>query len=191
MANSLSEGFARITYTGLSGIHHQMLPVNFSGTPVAGVEPTFTTKIAGTVAAETAISDWLDVFRAAFNTATLFGLVEIYAVNPTTEERTFIYGFDASRAGSSGDPSVQYSMGTMTFKTIGGGLLKIVAMEPVLGVNTKLYPPFFLGGILDDIQAFVVDGDSFIIGRDDDYSFAPISWTTKTSDALRKRVGLS
>jgi len=191
MANSLSEGFARITYTGLSGIHHQMLPVNFSGTPVAGTEPTFTTKSAGTVAAEAAIGDWLDVYRAAFNTATLFGLVEIYAVNPTTEERTFIYGFDASRAGASADPSIRYSMGTMTFKTIGGGLLKIVTMEAVLGVNTKIYPPFVAAGILDNIQAFVVDNDSFIIGRDDDYAFSPLSWTSKTSDALRKRVGLS
>lgn len=191
MANSLSEGFARITYNGATGAHHAIVPINFAGTPVPGVAPSLTTKGATSVGAEVGIGEFLDVYRANFYSTTLFGLVEIYAVDPDTEERTFIYGFDASRAGSSGGVPVVLGMATTTFKTVGGGVLKIVMMESVSPVNTKFYPPFDEETPIGALVEYVVSDASIVIGRDDEVAFAPISFTSKTSDALRKRAGLA
>lgn len=190
MANSLSEGFARMTYVGDTGVHHLMLPVNYDGTPTAGVEPSLTTKGATSVAAEVGFGEFLDAIEEIHNDSTLYGLVEFYSVNPTTEERTFIYAYNAARTGVTASPTVDLSMLTSTFKTIGGGLLKIVLLDTVLPVNTKFRPPYVGGGSLEQLANYIVSADSIAIGRDDTYAFSPISTSTKTSDALRKRAGL-
>jgi len=190
MANSLSEGFIRQTYIGLSGVHHAVFPINFDGTPVAGVEPSFTQKDGGTIAAEAGYAALLSVYLDMFDGDTLFGLVEVYAVDADTEERTFIYGWDANTLGTNANPSRALSMDTLTFKTIGGGVLRVTAMEGIYNANTKLRPPFVDGEPVDALADYVISDDSILIGRDNTYAFAPISLTVKTSDALRKRMGL-
>lgn len=191
MANSLAEGFVRITYSNPWGSHHQILPVNFVGTPTAGVMPSFTTKDDGTVTMLDGMADYLAEFRKWFNDDTVIGLVEAYAVNPTTEERTFIWGYDAGLFGADGGANVQYGMCTLSFKTIAGGVLKLVFMESVKPVNTKVFAPFTVDSVQEDMAAFITGDESFIIGRDNAYAFAAIAQTVKTSDALRKRAGLA
>lgn len=191
MANSLSEGFIRGTYTGASGIHHFILPINFDGTPTPGTEPLLTKKGAGTILAEAGLQAFLDVYGTLFNDDTQFGLAEAYTVDPDTEERGFVWGWDMDFLGLSSQPNVPLGMATMTFKTIVGGLLKVVAMEGAATVNTKEFSPFPSGSNLTDLSDYVTGTDSIVIGRDNAYAFASISFTVKTSDALRKRVGLS
>lgn len=190
MANSLAEGFVRITYTGTNAPHHAIIPVNYAGTPVAGTMPDVTTKGGGTATVVDAIADFMAVYKAFFNGVTQFGLAEAYTVDPDTEERTFIWGWNIGDTGSSGVGRVPLSMGTLTFKTIAGGVLKLVFMEGVSNVNQKLFPPFELASAMDNMAEFITSDDSFIIGRDNAYAFAPISFTTKTSDALRKQEGI-
>lgn len=100
MANSLSEGFIRQTYTGTDAPHHAMFPINFEGTPTPGESPLLTNKGGDSVDFITGYSEWLDFYRGFFNASTLFGLAEVYAVNPTTEERTFLFGLDMGETGS-------------------------------------------------------------------------------------------
>lgn len=187
MGNSLSEGFARTTYTGVSGIHHMITPVNYDGSPVSGVEPTLTKKDLTTVSATTGMNDFLNEFAKFFNGSTNFGLVEFYKVDPDTEERTFIWGFNANLNGSHASPPVTWEMFTMSFKTIFGGSLKIVGMEASFSVNVYDTPPFTVGTPIADLAAYITSDDSIVIGRDNSYAFAPISFKTKTSDVLRKR----
>lgn len=190
MANSLGEGFVRLTYTGSSGIHHAVIPVNFEGTPVAGVEPTFTQKGAGTIEAEQAVADLMAVVTPFYDDTTLFGLAEVYSVNPATEERTFIYGWNVGLTGDGTLVEVPLTMATMSFKTVAGGVYKFVMMEQGFGANQKRYPPFDDSPAREALAAYIVGSTSWIVGRDNTYPFAPLSFTVKTSDALRKRVGL-
>lgn len=191
MSNSLAEGFVRVTYSGPNGPHHQILPVNYAGTPTPGVMPDFTTKDAATISMSTGMASYLAEFRKWFNDDTLIGLVEAYTVDPDTEERTFIWGYDAGLLGADGGANVALSMCTLSFKTIAGGLLKIVFMESVKPVNTKIFPPYTVDSVQADMTAYITSDDSFIIGRDNAYAFASISQTVKTSDALRKRANLA
>ena len=190
MANSLSEGFARVTYSGLNPPHHAMLPINFDGTPTPGVEPSLTQKDGTNIAASVGILAYLDVFQAMFNNDTLFGLVELYQVDPDTEERTFIYGFDAGVTGSSGAENVEFAALTLSFKTVFGGVLKVVAMEGVSVPNFKITAPFPSGSNLKAWSDYVVSDDSIIIGRDNAVPFAPIAASCKYNDALRAKAGL-
>lgn len=190
MANSLSEGFIRLTYSGPSGIHHAMYPVNYSGTPTPGVEPTLVQKDTTTVGAIAGFADFIAAFGILFNDDTLFGLAEAYTVDPDTEERQYIFGWDVNDNGSNASANVPLGMTTLTYKTTTGGVLKIVAMEPVFAVNQKIFPPYLVDSAQDVLTQYITGDNSIIVGRDDEYAFAPISLTSKTSDALRERVGL-
>jgi hypothetical protein len=188
--HSLAEGFVRQTYIGANGVHHAMFPINFDSTPTPGTNPNVTTKGGDIIALQGAYADFLDAYRAAFHTDVLFGLAEAYAVDPDTDERTFIYGWDAGALGSSASPTVEFGMATLTLKTIAGGILRIVQMEGITPVNIKLRPPFIADTGVDLLTDYLTSDDGIIIGRDDAYPFGAISLTCKTSDALRKRAGL-
>lgn len=190
MANSLSEGFVRTTYTGITTVHHAIIPVNFDGTLTPGVQPSVTRKDATTVAIETGFQEFLDAFGEGFNDDTLFGLCEAYSVDPDTEERQFIYGWNANFTGTNASPNIALAMATSTFKTILGGILRIVQMEGVTVVNIKQRPPYFVTSPQEVIASYITSDDSIVIGRDNNYAFSPISFTTKTSDALRNAAGL-
>lgn len=190
MDTRLSEGFIRQTYKGDSGVHHSIFPINFSGTPTPGTEPILSQKDGTTVSAITGYADFLSHWLKAFDADTLFGLAEAYAVDPETGEGTFIFGWDVADNGAAAGSSVTLAQATFTYKTIGGGLVKLVAMEGIFGVNQKLVAPFAVDSVAAELAAYMSSGDAIIIGRDNTYAFAPISLTVKTSDALRKRVGL-
>lgn len=190
MTNSLSEGFIRQTYAWGNSVHHAIFPINFAGTPTPGSSPTLTTKSGGTVSFEDGLADLLAVYKRFFNATTIFGLAEIYAVNPTTQERTFIYGLNAALTGSDPSANVHLGMATMSFKTIAGGLLKMTFMEGVLPVNTAGRPPWVVDSREDAITDYLCGDDGIVVGRDDSYPFSSIAIHIKTSDALRKREGL-
>lgn len=187
MANSLSEGFVRLTYSNPYGVHHAMFPVNYDGTPTPGTEPTVTLKDATTEGLVTAFAAFMVLYKVMFDSDVLFGLAEAYAVDAETEERTFLYGWNVGIAGTSAGSITRDNMVTLTFKTVGGGVLKVVMMETNLTTGLTYRPPFAVDSPWEDLASFIVSGESFLIGRDNTYPFAPISLKSKESDALRAR----
>lgn len=188
--NSLSEGFVRITYSGATIPHHAIIPINFAGTPTPGVEPTLSTRSGGTKTVTAGVSEYVTELAKSFGDETIFGLAECYLVDFDDEERHFIYAWTVALNGSSVNGNVPLAMYTMTFKTIQGGILRVVAMESTLTVNQVVDPPFSSFTFLADLSTYVVSDDSIVIGRDNAYAFAPIRVKSKTSDALRKAGGL-
>ena len=187
MANSIAPGFARVTYTGVTTFHHAMFPINITADPVQGVEPTLIQRDATEIPAVTGIGDFMEVYRGLFDTDVLFGLCEIYAVEPDTGERTFLYAFDLGAAGTNVLPPVEFGQGTLTFKTTKGGTMRITVMESVFPVNQKLRAPYTGHADLIAFSNFVTGNQCVVWGRDNAYAFAPISITVKTSDVLLAR----
>lgn len=187
MANSLAEGFLRLTYSNPFSVHHAIFPVNYAGTPVPGTEPTLTLKDSTTQGAIAAFAEFTALYKVMLDSDVQLGLVEAYAVDADTEERTFLYGWNAALVGTASGSLQKGVMNTLTFKTIGGGVLKIVIMEGNFLSGVTLRPPYTVDSEWANLAAFICSGDSFIIGRDNTYPFAPISIKTKESDALRKR----
>lgn len=185
MANSLSEGFFRVTLQNEFGVHHVQHTINFVGEPVQGELPTLTQKDGTSIAADAGIVAFLTEYAKFYSDDTDFGLVEIYKVNADTEERSFIYGWNVDMTGSAVTSNVKWGMLTMTFKTTKGGILRVVMMEGVTAINQNVFPPYTVDTPPADLTAYLISGDSVIVGRDDAYIFGAISHKSKTSDALR------
>jgi len=190
MDTALSPGFARITYTGVTGIHHSMIPVNLQTGWVAGTEPNLIKKDATPDLAGTLISDYVDVWRGLLLTSQNIGLCEVYAVNSVTGEGTFVWGFDLARAGALVGTAAPYRLMLMTWKLTNGRTGRTYILENSYAVDGVAYPPYGVGSPEEDLAAYLCGDDSIFYGRGNAYPFAPISYHTKTFDPLRSRAGL-
>lgn len=190
MDTSLSPGFARITYTGITGVHHAIIPVNVPSTAVGGVEPELTKKDATTQLAGDAITDFVNLWKAVLSTTQHIGLCEVYKVNPTTGEGTFLWGFDLDTNGSNSGAAEEFRSTVITFKLTNGRIARLTWLDNSYPVDEKVYPPFSAASPEDVFADYLVSGDSIYYGRGNAYPFAPISLTTKTFDPLRTRAGL-
>jgi len=188
MANSQSEGFVRFTYVSTQGVHHGEININFSGVPDQGTEPTLVKKDTTTASATTALAGFFDEYVKFFDEDTNFGNVEIYAVNPDTEERSFIWSYNLNMQGAAVSSNVPLGMLTMTWRTGKGGILRVVMMEGVTIVNQNLAPPYIVDTPFSDLDLYMRSGDAVAIGRDDAYAFSAMSAKSKTSDVLRSKA---
>jgi hypothetical protein len=186
-ANSQSEGYARFTYVSTQGVHHGEININFSGIPEQGAEPTLVKRDTTTAAATAALAGFFDEYVKFFDDDTNFGNVEIYAVDPETEERSFIWSYNLNMQGAAVTSNVALGMLTMTWRTGKGGILRVVMMEGVAAVNQNLAPPYITDTPFSDLDIYVRGDDAVLIGRDDAYAFSAMSAKSKTSDVLRKK----
>lgn len=190
MDTALSPAFARWTYTGTTGIHHGIVPVNIEDGWVAGTEPNLLSKDGGSVGFEDGMTGFIDAWKNLASTAQNIGLAEIYAVDPATGEGTFVYGFDLSTAGLSAGGSLA-KMGTqITFKLVNGRTYRALWMENGVAQDTQQYPPFAPASPQQLFAAYAVSAASIIYGRGNAYPFAPMRLLSKEYDVLRKRAGL-
>jgi len=190
MDKTLAPGFFRTTYTGVGGIHHALVPVNLDPASVAGLEPDLIPKSGTPVGAVAAISSYINAWGGLLANTQNIGLVEIYKVNASTGEGTFLYGFDYGGAGAGSAPAIPLAMLTFTFKLVNGKVFRATVMEGIIAVNEKVFPPYSSPSAPHTFQEYVCGDDSVVYGRGNSYPFAPISITTKTSDSLRTREGL-
>lgn len=186
MDRSLSPGFVRLTQVGGTIPHHQILPIKPASPMVSGVEPELLKRDGTSVGAVGAIASYLAVWVALFNAEMGWGLCEVYSVDATTGEGTFIFAWNSGFVGTAVGATVDASIAIFSLKTTAGNILRLTAMESVLAVNGVLRPPFVADSAQDELSDFLVSDENFIVGRDGNYPFVPISIKTKTSDALLK-----
>lgn len=191
LSSHLAPGFIRLTYSGLFLPHHAILPINFASTPAQGVEPDLLTTDGSTKPFITALSEFLGAFAPSFNSDTNFGLADIYAVNPDTGIRTFIFTTDAGSVGLDGvNSNVNSSEGVWVFKSTVGRPIKVYAMEGTYAPdarNVGVVPP----GPRQTLIDYVLSGDNIIYGRENAYPLAFQTFTSKINDVLRRRQGFS
>lgn len=190
MDTSLAPGFARWTYGGIGGIHHGIVPVNLETGWVAGEEPNLITKDGSSVTATEGVTGYIDAWKNLASHEQNIGLAEVYAVNPTTGEGTFVWGFDLATAGVHASPSRAKGGLQITFKLINGRTYRSLTMEGPWAFDESLTPPFDPVSPQGLFAAYAVSAASIIYGRGNAYPFAPLRSLTKEYDALRTRSGL-
>lgn len=190
MDTSLAPAFVRITYDGLTGPHHSIVPVNIDPSAVSGVEPNIIPKSGTPVSAETAITGYVDIWKLMLMTGQNIGLCEIYKVDAVTGEGTFLWGFDLATTGNISGAGEAYRGVSLTWKLINGRTGRTVVLENNYPVDQEVLPPYTALSPERLLSDYMISGDSIFYGRGNAYPFAPIRLVTKSYDALRTRAGL-
>lgn len=184
--NDISPGFVIITYSLALRIHKMTLPVrpvtpdplitgnlleNNSGTPVS---------LGGSVDALIAI------IKGFFNTGAEFVSAELWSKPTPADNPLFIESYAIGVVGTSPTATQTDGQAVLTHRTTGGGLHRLYLMESSFVANTRETAPF-VSGALNTLSQYMRGNAGWITGRDNARLSAPIAFTTKVNDALRKR----
>lgn len=191
LSSRLAPGFMRVRYSGSTQPHTQVIPINFAGTPVPGVDPTLLTTSGSEVLFTVGVLDYVDnVLAEQFASTTNFGFADVYAVDPVTGIRTFIYTTSIGEVGTNVAANVPLSEGVFVFKTTVGKPLKVYVMEAVYAPGARN-----IGSVPADARQIMLDyilgPTNLFYGRDDAWPLAFQTFTSKTNDTLRRRSGFS
>lgn len=190
--NSLSPGFVKIRYARGAVSHTQTLPVIPALTPVVDEPPTFLTKGGGSVGMSAAIDGFMAVFKPLFFSDVDFASAEFWSQPTPTDDPIWIYNYPIALSGTGTGSSAIAGQGTLTLRTSGGGIAKLMAMECITSLLTVPVSSFpFPVGSIATLAAYMTHlTNAWIVGRDGYFPAVPIKFTTKTNDALRRKIYL-
>lgn len=191
LSSHLAPGFIRATYSGVFLPHHMIIPINFASTPAQGVAPDLLTSSGGTIGWQTGLAALIAALAPSFGVETKFGLADIYAVDPITGIRTFIYTEDVAQTGSDAiNPNINSGEGIFVFKSTVGKPIKIYVMEGTYEPNARnvgVVP----AGPRQDLIDYILSIDNIVYGQTNAYPLAFQTFTSKINDVLRRRQGFT
>lgn len=186
--NSLYPAFAILYYTFSNLTHKMTIPLSAPQSWVVGEDPELVLKngVAGQFSAsmDTLVGHLRDVHGAT----TEFNRAEFWGYPDSESDPVWVYSHPLALAGTAASGGTQSAQFTITFRTAGGGIYRLVQMEQstVFPVNIRNSVPIG-NGPLDDIVDYAVSPTSCIRGRDGEALVVGINYTSKTNDAIRKR----
>lgn len=184
---TLSPGYARVSYSGVTSPHHFIVPLVFSGVVTPGTLPDVFTKSSGAVDANTGLVALIGAVKPMFAETTTFGLYEIHAVTDDEEAiDSFVCAGDLNTAGTNVLDAVPFSRLSFNYKTQYGHPLHPIFMESVYVPNQVLRPPI-ADAALTGFNDYMTGNDCIWHGRDGAFAYGLISIKTKTDDVLRRR----
>lgn len=191
LSSKLAPGFIRMAYEGTRNPHHQIIKIKFSGTPVPGEDPLLETSSGSTVNFAAAIAQYqLAAWGTNMADAVRSGGSDIYAVDPVTGVRTFIYTVGSGLDGSNVNPTIPFTQACWVFKTTAGKPLKVYLMESVYDADQRN-----VGSVPADARQDMIDyilsDDNIFYGQTDAWPLAFQTFTTKINDVLRRNGGFT
>lgn len=184
--NSLAPGFVKIKY-GTAGNQSTMtLPVK----PVSPQPGTFANQVDtadGTPATlSVIIDDFVALIVPFFGTDVSFGSAELWSKPLPESDPVFVEAINLDTNGTNAGTTDRTLQAVMTHRSSNGGLHRLYLIGIVGEPDVRDLAPFDsnAGQALSD---YLISGSSFIFARDNGRLFAPIAFTTKTNDTLRKK----
>lgn len=191
LSSHLAPGFIRMTYSGLVLPHHMVIPIQFAGLVTPGVTPTIGSSGGTDASWKVALSLFVSTALApCYHTGTKFGLADIYKVDATTGERTFIDTYNVSDEGTATPVNVNAQEGVFVFKSSVGKPIKVYLMESIFSVGSRNIGSVPADGRADVVE-YILSDDNIFYGRTDAWPLAFQTFTSKTNDVLRRRQGFS
>lgn len=184
--NDLSPGFVILFYQVGTRQHRMVLPVK----PIAPVPGTIGNELeqkdGDPQSFVTAITAFFLLIKGFYNTGADFIRAELWS-KPTPESNPiFVEVHEITDNGTSATATQVDGQAVLTHRTAAGGIHRLYLMESTFPANTREAAPFASGG-LNSLSNYLTGDDSVIFGRDNAPLIAPVAFTTKVNDALRKK----
>jgi len=147
------------------------------------------TRAAGVGAAlDDAVDAWITLIKPLYDdTLASFVNAELWKYTPGTFDSSFVSAYDIGVAGTDTGSVNPASQGILTFRTIGGGILRLDFLEINLQPATTDAPPF-VNATVTAIAAFVVSVNNWLYARDNTYPIAARAWFAGVNEALFKKI---
>ena len=189
LSSHLAPGFTRLTYSGTGRPHHQIIPIKFAGTPTPGVSPEILPTSGTPIDVGGAVLLYLaEAWAPQFPSSVKAGLFDVYAVDPETGVRTFIFAGNGDTVGTSIETQVAQSEAVWVFKSTVGRPIKVWLMEATYAFdarNVGVVPADGRQAMVD----YILGADNMFYGRTDAYPLAFQTFTSKENDVLRRNGG--
>lgn len=188
---SLSPAWIVLNYNWELRTHRALLPCLPASVPTPGDTPTLNKRGGGTINWTAAILAYASLFKFLLSEDSTIASADFWS-QPTPDDDPVWINSTALNIPGAGAGSVQpAAVTTMTFRTIGGHLLKLLVCDPQneLLVNLRIPAPY-PASVLKDFTDYIVDTGSWVVGRDGTYPAVSIAATTKYNDALLHEYGL-
>ncbi|HET8671978.1 MAG TPA: hypothetical protein VFM05_15585 [Candidatus Saccharimonadales bacterium] len=121
-----------------------------------------------------------------FNNTTDFTAAEVWEYAPGTFDSVFRTAQSVALPGTSGTGTAAFSQSIMTFRTIGGGIMKVDLRGTIhLPGARQSFPN---AGIIQALANYIVGNTSIWWGRDNSYALAPLRWLPGSNEHAFKEV---
>jgi hypothetical protein len=178
-----------IIQTGL--LHLQEFNCDVLGTPAVGDDPsdvTMRTRVGDGVDLETAATALWGVIRAMYNPSSLCSTYALFKRNVDNENRDFISGGSLSAPNGSSAGAAQLAhQTTLTYRTAGKGILKLVFIEDIWTQQIRL--PLNSGSAAEfgPINGYILGDDNIVMARNRTFPVAPLAATGGQNEKVFKR----
>lgn len=188
MANDLSPGYLRVRYSGAQVTHFQTIPVEPVGTVTIGNEPNFLDKSGATVAMHTFVDAYVAAVKTLVSAAVTFVDAEFWSQPTPADNPVWIYTHPLTVVGTNATASVTDRQISISYRTSQGGLafFYLLDVSGAIGADSRQNFPT-AQSIVNTFNTFMVSNANCWRGRDLGKLIAPVWFTTKNNDALRKK----
>jgi hypothetical protein len=186
---SLSPGFVKIRYTGVTYTHIQTIPVEPSGSPVIGTEPNFLTKAGTPLAMSTCINAYVALAKTLVSAAITFVDAEYWDQPVPEDDPYWVYTHPIAVVGTHATASVADRQQSISFRTGAGGLAFNYLLEISGAFPADARQNFPTGSApVNALKDYLIGNTSWCVGRDGGFYVTPVWYTTKNNDSVRKKM---
>lgn len=185
----LSPGFVKILYVRDTIQHVQTIPVAPSGDIVVGEEPSFFRNVNPPDLMGVCVDELIALYKPIFGADVDISSAEFWSKPEPEDDPFWVFTHDVGEVGTAGSASAPFLQSTMTLRTASGHHYKnvLVAISSVFPNDLRTFWPFS-AGVFKNLADYLIGDDSWIVGRDGANLVVPTTFTTKTNDAVRKKV---
>ena len=186
-------GIVEIFYTCDSLQHKQTLSVNMSGTPTPGDAPQNYSLIQRnniTVDFDQWVEQWLGYLAPFYGTGfASFDRADLWWSDQTSFDRIFLTTYNPTTVPTGSNSMVQADQQTMSFRTLGGGQMRVVTLEASDGIGINQRRGYPTGDTTTNaLMAYVISDASPLLGRDTTPPYSAIAISRGQNEVLwRKR----
>ena len=136
---------------------------------------------------ETAVDEWIALLQPFYNmTDAAFVRAEFWTYPPLSTDGVFRSVYDIGEVGTVANETVPAAQYTITFRTAGGGGMRVVLLESILGTNLRT-PVATIGGDVLALAVYVTALDSWVYARDNTYPVVALNGSGGQNEALWRR----
>lgn len=184
--------FYTVPISGFTALQHQArynLRVDGTpdpGTPFSGIDAL--RRDDSPFPLDSEVDDWVDLIKGMYSSTGLstIDFAELWKYTPGTFEAQFVSTYPIAVTGTTAGTTANSGQVIVTFRTAGGGIMKISLLETVISSAGPDTLPF-ANAALDDMADQIVAGTVPWMARDNTYPFACIAAYAGQNEAVFKK----